>query len=313
MTPGQPMNHLDCGWLRGPSFQPVGTGHAKSAIGRSASLSMGWNLERTMTTTVSQQNAHYREELLRLSDEIVQHVSAAEEQTCVPTGGQADGGLSNAPMHLGDLGTDASIQETAGVILENERYLFNEIDSALKRLDNGQFGRCESCGKPISAERLQAIPYARNCMQCAARADGDFEANLGSPQTDEDRFALDEKLVDTNDFGGEKGPLAFTNHIDDTDRDNEPDTHAAGTAGGGTAIGGLAGTNIGRGNPRGTDLERATGSAEFDAKEGTEIDKTTPRAGIAGGRMDNPNSTNQASKPPITNDNRTKRKPRKAK
>lgn len=264
-----------------------------------------------MATMMSQEHAHYREELVRLSEEIFQHASAVEEQTCVPTGGQADGGLSNAPMHLGDLGTDASIQETASVILDNERYLLNEIDSALERLDNGQFGLCESCGKPIGDERLDAIPYARNCVKCAAQSDHESEPNVRFDETSEDRFALDEKLVEKKEFGGERGPAAFSDlPTNEEDHDTEPDIHAAGTAGGGTAIGGLAGTNIGRGNPVGTDLERATGSSEYDAKDGIESDNMTPLAGKSGGKMDNPTSANQASEPPISNDRRARRKPR---
>jgi len=41
-----------------------------------------------------------------------------------------------------------------------------EIDLALKRLSDGAFGNCEHCGKPISRKRLDAIPWARQCLPC---------------------------------------------------------------------------------------------------------------------------------------------------
>ena len=42
-----------------------------------------------------------------------------------------------------------------------------EIDAALARDRDGSYGRCESCGRPIAAERLEARPTARACISCA--------------------------------------------------------------------------------------------------------------------------------------------------
>lgn len=41
------------------------------------------------------------------------------------------------------------------------------IEAALQRLDDGTYGTCASCGKPIAAERLEAIPWAPSCIDCA--------------------------------------------------------------------------------------------------------------------------------------------------
>lgn len=43
----------------------------------------------------------------------------------------------------------------------------HHIDVALERLDAGQYGICTSCGLRIELERLQAVPYATTCMECA--------------------------------------------------------------------------------------------------------------------------------------------------
>lgn len=42
-----------------------------------------------------------------------------------------------------------------------------EIDAALKRLESDSFGLCNKCGNEIESERLQALPYTRNCISCA--------------------------------------------------------------------------------------------------------------------------------------------------
>jgi DnaK suppressor protein len=41
-----------------------------------------------------------------------------------------------------------------------------EIAFALARIDDGSFGMCTSCGVPIGAERLQALPHTRHCVSC---------------------------------------------------------------------------------------------------------------------------------------------------
>ncbi|MGC9963292.1 MAG: TraR/DksA C4-type zinc finger protein [Acidimicrobiales bacterium] len=43
-----------------------------------------------------------------------------------------------------------------------------EVLSALKKLDDGTYGMCERCGKPISAPRLEAKPATRLCIDCAS-------------------------------------------------------------------------------------------------------------------------------------------------
>jgi DnaK suppressor protein len=50
--------------------------------------------------------------------------------------------------------------------LDLATHLLASIDSALARLDEGTYGRCERCGRPISEERLEALPYATRCIEC---------------------------------------------------------------------------------------------------------------------------------------------------
>lgn len=45
------------------------------------------------------------------------------------------------------------------------------IRAALKRLDSGTYGSCMSCGKLIASARLEALPYAVQCIACASRAE----------------------------------------------------------------------------------------------------------------------------------------------
>ena len=51
---------------------------------------------------------------------------------------------------------------------ETERMKLLEIQEALKRIDEGVYGKCVVCGKEIEEKRLLAIPEAKMCIQCKA-------------------------------------------------------------------------------------------------------------------------------------------------
>ena len=44
-----------------------------------------------------------------------------------------------------------------------------EVDHALAKMENGTYGACERCGRPISEERLDALPWATLCIECKQR------------------------------------------------------------------------------------------------------------------------------------------------
>ncbi|MDR7275290.1 TraR/DksA family transcriptional regulator [Catenuloplanes atrovinosus] len=52
-------------------------------------------------------------------------------------------------------------------LLAGARERIAEVDEALRRMDAGTYGVCESCGQLIAAERLAARPFARRCIRCA--------------------------------------------------------------------------------------------------------------------------------------------------
>jgi DnaK suppressor protein len=52
-------------------------------------------------------------------------------------------------------------------LLEQARRRLADVDAALARRDAGDYGICETCGRPIAPERLAARPSARTCIDCA--------------------------------------------------------------------------------------------------------------------------------------------------
>jgi RNA polymerase-binding transcription factor len=71
--------------------------------------------------------------------------------------------------------TDNHLAETATVTLdreidytleENSEHVLSSIEGALARIDEGTYGTCLNCGRPIAEERLAAIPWATSCIDC---------------------------------------------------------------------------------------------------------------------------------------------------
>src|ERR1700751_3512935 len=111
----------------------------------------------------------YRESLLALRSRHNGDVSHLTDEALRRTSGGAAGNLSNMPIHMADLGTDNFEQEFTLSLLQNEEQLLDEIAAALERINQGTFGRCEECGGEIMKARLQAVPYARYCVDCARK------------------------------------------------------------------------------------------------------------------------------------------------
>ena len=66
---------------------------------------------------------------------------------------------------------DASLvaeqMELGGQLAEVESRELSKINQALERIRNGRYGKCDNCGQSIKVARLQAVPYATECIECA--------------------------------------------------------------------------------------------------------------------------------------------------
>jgi DnaK suppressor protein len=65
-----------------------------------------------------------------------------------------------------DLASDTLDESTAYHIIEIEQAELAQIEKALGLIEEGDYGKCEECGEPISLERLRALPFATTCVEC---------------------------------------------------------------------------------------------------------------------------------------------------
>jgi len=79
-------------------------------------------------------------------------------------------GLGSSDNHLGDTATATYDRELDQGLEEGVQQTLGEIDAALRRIDEGTYGTCLMCGKPIAELRLRAIPWAQLCIDDQRRA-----------------------------------------------------------------------------------------------------------------------------------------------
>lgn len=73
--------------------------------------------------------------------------------------------LTTVDQHPADAGSETFEREKDMAILNNLEDQIAEIEKALARVDEGTYGTCEACGKPIGDERLEVVPTARYCVE----------------------------------------------------------------------------------------------------------------------------------------------------
>ena len=91
-------------------------------------------------------------------------------------------GLLDSTVHASDIIDRASLQTDCDLALrirDRESKLIRKIKKALKRMEQGTFGICESCGEEIALKRLKARPVTTSCIDCK-RMQETLERIIGS-------------------------------------------------------------------------------------------------------------------------------------
>lgn len=70
-----------------------------------------------------------------------------------------------------DIACEASQDEISSQLVEVESRELGQIEKALKLMESGSYGQCEACGEAIPIARLNALPFATQCVECQESAE----------------------------------------------------------------------------------------------------------------------------------------------
>lgn len=110
----------------------------------------------------------FRRRLQAEHDRLTADLKRLDEQD--ETGGVSGelGELANYDQHQADQGTELFFREQDEAIESSMNGELDQVESALRKIDNGSYGYCERCGTEIKTERLEVLPSAIYCIQCAS-------------------------------------------------------------------------------------------------------------------------------------------------
>jgi RNA polymerase-binding protein DksA len=78
---------------------------------------------------------------------------------------------ATADNHLAETATATLDREIDYTLEENSTRMLAAVDAALRRIEDGSYGTCASCGTEIAEERLEAYPWASQCIDCKREAE----------------------------------------------------------------------------------------------------------------------------------------------
>jgi RNA polymerase-binding protein DksA len=107
---------------------------------------------------------HFRARLLEARGQVVGAIENIHSENPGSLGDETEE-PTYQDNHLGDIATATFDREMASTLEDNSTHVLHEIDAALGRIDEGTFGTCSICGKPIGADRLEALPWATLCIE----------------------------------------------------------------------------------------------------------------------------------------------------
>lgn len=109
---------------------------------------------------------YFKQRLLKEKEDLRKSISSIEKDRLDVALEDSTGELSTYDQHPADVGSEIFERSKDLALREADRIKLETIDDALMRIENGKYGVCDTCGKEISAERLEALPYTTICKEC---------------------------------------------------------------------------------------------------------------------------------------------------
>ena len=107
-----------------------------------------------------------REELIKEKAQILEELMRLKGGSLNKSSKDDSGDLSGYSFHMADMATDLYNREFSLELAEGEGERLYALDDAIKRVDEGKYGKCDMCGQSIPKPRLKVMPQAQYCIKC---------------------------------------------------------------------------------------------------------------------------------------------------
>ncbi|CAA9590744.1 MAG: hypothetical protein AVDCRST_MAG18-5157 [uncultured Thermomicrobiales bacterium] len=122
-------------------------------------MALSTDMQETYRTRLIEERGRIEADLAGLDSEMIDLGLSQQDE---------GGGAGN---HIADDATDVMEQQRNLALIANLQDRMRDVVRSLERLDEGTYGTCERCQKPIAPERLEALPFATLCIACQSLED----------------------------------------------------------------------------------------------------------------------------------------------
>ena len=106
---------------------------------------------------------YYKKKLTTRREELMKTIARTEEE-----GRLAD---DDQTVDLADKAANSYTKEFLFGMTNTDRTILSMIDAALKRIQSNEFGLCANCQEEMQQKRLEAVPWAKHCINCQEKAE----------------------------------------------------------------------------------------------------------------------------------------------
>jgi RNA polymerase-binding protein DksA len=114
---------------------------------------------------------HFRTALLEERERVQKAIANLRDDHPGTLDDEVEEIAGSSDNHLAETATATLDREIDFTLEENSGQVLAEIDAALKRIEDGTYGKCTKCGKEIAPERLEVYPWASLCIDDARQAE----------------------------------------------------------------------------------------------------------------------------------------------
>lgn len=132
---------------------------------------------------------YFRNKLLKEKEEVINFLKQMEGNETFNSKVEFSSELSELSLydnHPSDVATELYDLEKGMALKEHEISIIKKLDDAIQNVENGVYGKCRSCGKEISMERLEFIPYAEYCVPCQEKINSIKPREINNRAIEED-------------------------------------------------------------------------------------------------------------------------------